>query len=103
MALAITISNSDPNPNGTRATMSRGGENGPNQATWRALDKTYTVSLPGGVWSAPPGHQLTFTIQQRETSGTYTLNPNAPLGEQGYEIDPAKLPANGQPTIIVDP
>ena len=102
MSLSITISNGDPNPNGTAAVMSRTGSEHPNSATWRALDKDYEVSLPSNVWSAPQGHQLQFTATQQETSVAYTLKSNASVGEQEYDIEPNPT-MTGPPAVLVEP
>lgn len=102
MALQITISNSDPNPNGDAARMSKSSNNYPNDANWRALDKDYQVSLPAAVWSAPAGSQLSFTVTQGNTSATYTLKSGAPTGPQGYTISPDPF-RTGPPSVIVDP
>ena len=101
--LQITISNCDPNPNGNAARLSRTGTDYPNQAQWRALDKDYQVDLPPSVWSAPPGAQLSFTIQQNgPTSAVYTVKPTAQTGQRGYDIGPCPEMA-GPPTVLIEP
>jgi len=102
--LSITISNNDPNPNGNAAQMSKSGNGNPNQATWRALDQQYSVSLPASVWNPPQGAQLSFTVSQGQTSATYTLKANAPTGLQGYTIAASStMPRDEPPKIMVEP
>jgi hypothetical protein len=100
--LSITISNDTAHPNGSSAVMSiSGANNNPSSATWTASDDSYDVSLPANVWSAPPGESLSFTLDQGDTSGVYTLKSNAPTGLQSYTI--AETPADPPPKILVQP
>lgn len=99
---AFTISNSDPNPNGTAAKVYKNPANGPNQATWKALDRQYTVTLPSTVWTPPAGGSLTFTIDRQQTSGVYTVKSDAPTGTSGYTIDPPSR-ERVPPEIMVEP
>lgn len=104
--LQITISNGKPNPNGAAARMSRKGKGGlPNLATWRALDKDYTVQLPGDDWDAPapgPAASLRFTIRKGQTSTSYALDVGGPTGLSGYSIDPPSR-ERVPPEIMVEP
>lgn len=100
--LSITISNNDPHPNGSSATMSRSNANGnPNQATWTASDRQYSISLPANVWNAPPGQSLSFSVAQGATSAIYTLKSNAPTGDQSYSI--ATPSGDIPPKVVVEP
>jgi hypothetical protein len=100
--LEIRIARSDPNPNGAGAVMSITGNGHPSQATWRALDREYTITLPATVWESPSGAPLSFPIAQQQTSAVYKLKSGAPTGESGYEIDPPS-PERVPPTIMIDP
>src|SRR6187397_1115044 len=85
--LSIRIANDDPTPNGNAAVLSiSGANNSPNQATWTASDHAYQITLPAAVWNPPAGGSLSFTLAQGQTSGIYTLKPNAPTGTQSYSI-----------------
>lgn len=105
--IRFTISNSVPHPNGTAARMSRKGRDGlPNTATWRALDKDYTVTLSGEDWDvptpAPPGDPLRFEVRQGETSALFVLDVAGPMGGRSYTIDPPsrdRVP----PAIMIQP
>jgi hypothetical protein len=103
----ITISNGLPHPNGSAIRMSRKGRDGlPNTASWRALDRDYTVQLSAEDWDtpspAPPGDPLRFTIRKGETSNLFSLNIAGPTGGRGYTIEPSsrdRVP----PEIIIQP
>ena len=100
--LSITISNNTPHPNGNSAVLSKTGANGnANQATWKASDGSYTITLPSSVWVAPPGSSLNFTLAQNQTSAVYSLSPTAPTGVQGYSI--ATTAADPPPKVLIEP
>jgi hypothetical protein len=100
--LSIRIANNNPTPNGNAATLSiSGANNNPNQATWTANDRAYQVTLPATVWNPPSGGSLSFTVNQGQTSGIYTLKPNAPIGEQGYAI--AAPTGDVPPKVVIQP
>lgn len=100
--LSISISNDVPHPNGNAAILSKSNANGnPNQATWTASDKSYDVSLPATVWSAPAGGSLDFTVAKGQTSGVYSLKSNAPTGSQSYSI--ATTTGEVPPKVIIQP
>jgi hypothetical protein len=100
--LSITISNDTPRPNGNSAVLSVSSANGnSNQANWTASDRAYSVSLPAAVWNAPPGSSLSFTVTKGQTSATYTLKPNAPMGLQNYVVAEAK--ADPPPKVLIEP
>jgi len=100
--LAIMIANSDPNPNGPRAVMSRTGTGYPDQATFKALDRDYTITLHAGYWLNHPSG-TSFPLPKGTTSSPYQLDPNAPLGAQGpYSIDPPSR-ERVPPEIIIQP
>jgi hypothetical protein len=100
--LSITISNDTPHPNGDAAVLSKTGANGnASQATWTASDQEYSLSLPASVWNPPQGGSLSFTIAQNQTSGVYSLKPNAPNGLSDYYIADTK--ADPPPKVLVQP
>jgi hypothetical protein len=100
--LSIRIANNNPTPNGDAAVLSiSGADNNPNQATWTASDRAYQVSLPAAVWNPPAGGSLSFTVAQGDTSGIYTLKPNAPTGTQGYSI--AAPAGDVPPKVVIQP
>ena len=105
--LSISISNTNPHPNGSAAVLSKTNANGnPNQATWTASDKQYSIALPANVWSPPSGGSLSFTLAQNTTSGVYTLKSNSPTGEQSYTITATTaggLPGDVPPKVVVEP
>ena len=98
--LSIRIANSNPTPNGNAAVMSISGANGnPSQATWTANDRAYQITLPAAVWAPPSGGSLSFTVQQGQTSGVYTLQLDAPTGLQGYYI--ATTAGDPAPKVLI--
>jgi hypothetical protein len=100
--LAIKISNSDPKPNGAAAVMSRTGTGYPDKATFKALDRDYTITLHPGYWLAWPAG-TSFPLPKGTTSSAYQLDPDAPLGAQGpYSIDPPSR-EHVPPEIIIEP
>ena len=100
--LSIRISNYTPHPNGNAAVMSVSSSNGnSNQAAWTASDRAYSLSLPASVWNAPPGSSLSFTVAKGQTSATYTLKPNAPVGLQDYTI--AEAQNDPPPKVLIEP
>ncbi len=105
--LAITISKSDPNPNGDSAVVHENAANGANQATWKASDTDYEIDLPASVFTPPSGWQLKFTLQKGNTSPAFTVKSTAPTGLQGYTVTPTSTtegpPGGTPPKIMVDP
>ena len=100
--LSISISNFTPHPNGNAAVLSVSSANGnSDEANWTASDQAYDVSLPASVWNAPPGSSLSFTVNQGQTSATYTLKTNAPTGLQSYTIVQAK--DDPPPKVLIEP
>ena len=53
------------------------------------------------VWSAPPGGSLSFTLAQGQTSGVYSLKPQAPTGLQSYGIMTPE--ADPPPKVLIEP
>jgi hypothetical protein len=100
--LSITISNDTPHPNGDSAVLSKTGANGnASQATWTASDQKYSLSLPASVWNPPQGASLSFTLAKGQTSGVYSLKPNAPIGPSEYVI--ATTAGDPPPKVLIQP
>ena len=75
----------------------------PNQATWTASDRQYSIALPANVWSAPPGGSLNFTVAQTVTSGVYTLKFDltgfASLSRQDIRVNVAVVSYGSTPAV----
>jgi len=100
--LSVTIANGNTQPNGTSAIMSRSGDGHPRHATWRALDKDYTITFLPEYWVNPPVNGY-VVISKQATSDQFELRSDAPLGiQEPIAIDPAG-PAGVPPTIMIQP
>ena len=97
----------DVTPTGNGAEMSiTNANNQPSQGQWHTT-KTATGKLPSAVWNVTPndGSAYAFTVQANQTSPVFSLQTNAPLGSQWYEVDVAPGVTGGgtRPTVIINP
>jgi hypothetical protein len=109
----FNINNCNVTPNGTSAQMSRTGSNNqPNQGEWKNNDNQYdyTITLPSGAWAVATGQPstclLTFTVTKGNTSCTYELLTNAPIGASSYTLqrsDGTTCQEPGVDTVPQDP
>jgi hypothetical protein len=95
-------------PEGNGALMSRtNANNQPNQGQWHTANKIATVKLPSAVWNVTPndGSAYAFTIQANSSSAIISLQTNAPLGPQIYEVEtaPGVGGGNSSPSVVVEP
>jgi hypothetical protein len=100
--------NGDTTPTGNGAQMSRtGANNQPNQGQWHTAAKQAVIKLPSAVWNVTPndGNAYAFTVPANSPSPVFTLQVNATLGSQWYDVETAPGVTGGgtRPTVIVNP
>ena len=95
-------------PSGPGAKMSITGSNNlPNQGQWHTSSQRVTIKLPSAVWVVTPndGNAYAFSMPPNSNSDTFLLQPNAPLGEQIYDVEapPSPKGGNSTPSVVVEP
>jgi hypothetical protein len=95
-------------PTGQGAKMSISGANNlPNQGQWHTSSQRVTIKLPSAVWVVTPndGSAYAFTMPPNSNSQTFSLQSNAPLGTQIYEVETPPNPKGGNstPSVIIEP